>query len=72
MRADGSNQTRLTFNKAADGLPVWSPDGQQLAFASNRDGSPDIFTMRPDGSAQVNRTSNPALDIAPDWQPLND
>jgi Tol biopolymer transport system component len=28
--------TRLTFDDAADGAPVWSPDGAQLAFNSGR------------------------------------
>ncbi|MGH9785505.1 MAG: hypothetical protein ACRD88_15110, partial [Terriglobia bacterium] len=29
---------RLTTHVAADGYPVWSPDGRQLVFASDRDG----------------------------------
>jgi Tol biopolymer transport system component len=30
------NLARLTFEAASDGLPVWSPDGTQIAFASTR------------------------------------
>jgi Tol biopolymer transport system component len=33
---------------------IWSPDGQQLIFASNRaGGSPDLFWMPIDGSAEA-------------------
>jgi Tol biopolymer transport system component len=77
MRADGSNQTRLTFDDLSDEFPAWSPDGRQIAFLSFRDvtpgteGNSEIFTMRADGSNQVNRTNNLAFDITPDWQPLD-
>ena len=37
MNADGSNQTRLTFNQAGDFAPAWSPNGRQIVFASFRD-----------------------------------
>ena len=36
-------QTRITFGRAADGFPVWSPDGHRLAFRSNRRTSFDLF-----------------------------
>jgi Tol biopolymer transport system component len=78
MRADGGDQTRLTFDDLSDFLPAWSPDGREIAFASFRDVTPEaeenaeIFTMRADGSDQVNRTNNDAFDAAPDWQPLDD
>src|SRR5215208_2378689 len=32
--ADGSNLTSLTFNRAWDSLPRWSPDGTFIAFYS--------------------------------------
>jgi Tol biopolymer transport system component len=37
---DGTDaaSSRFTFNRAGDWLPVWSPDGGRIAFASNRDG----------------------------------
>lgn len=35
--------TRFTTDRSMDGLPVWSPDGGQIAFQSDRHGSYDIF-----------------------------
>ncbi len=43
MDADGQNQTQLTTDPALDGLPAFSPDGERIAFNSDRDGDPEIF-----------------------------
>ena len=49
---DGSNRRQLTHNRAADYDPVWSPDGAQIAFVSERDGNPALYVMNSDGSQQ--------------------
>ena len=36
---------RLTNSPAIDSSPCFSPDGSQIAFVSNRQGSPQIFIM---------------------------
>jgi endo-alpha-1,4-polygalactosaminidase (GH114 family) len=49
--------------------PVWSPDGQWIAFGRNTDGNSDIWIMRPDGSEQRAVTAGDAFDSNPSWSP---
>lgn len=41
----GGTATQLTQHAAQDMMPVWSPDGTQLVFASDRHGNFDLFVM---------------------------
>ncbi len=50
--------TRLTFEGDTVG-GVWSPDGQQLAFGSNRNGVFQVFVMSADGGAARQITTGP-------------
>lgn len=50
-RLDGTDPRRLTKNKYRDRAPVWSSDGNRIAFVSRRTGSsPEIYTMSSGGS----------------------
>lgn len=49
--AAGGQAMRLTAHEAYDARPVFSPDGQQLAFASNRYGDDDLYLMPVTGGA---------------------
>ncbi len=70
MRADGSKQTNLTQNVADDQFPAWSPDGQQIAFVSNRQKKDDdVFIMNADGSGVRNLTDRREKDTVPVWSP---
>ncbi len=77
MNSDGSDQTRLTDNPAADSWPSWSPDGRRIAFISPRDDpDPDdddpiweIYVMNADGSAQTRLTNDSAWHSLPRWSP---
>ena len=45
---------RLTLDPATDTAPAWSPDGQYIAFRSERDGG-GIFITRSDGAGEAQR-----------------
>ena len=46
MRADGGDQTRLTFDDLSDFVPSWSPDGRKIAFSSFRDATEEDGSTR--------------------------
>jgi Tol biopolymer transport system component len=69
---DGSALLNLTDNPAVDLSPAPSPDGQRIAFISDRDdtGFGDVFIMNRDGSDPVNLTHTPGVfDSDPEWSP---
>jgi len=43
--SEGGDAKQLTFHEAHDYMAVWSKDGNQIAFASDRYGNFDIFIM---------------------------
>jgi serine/threonine-protein kinase len=47
--------TKITFDGGLNGFPVWSPDGQQLAYASDRgDGKGiEVYMSRSDATGEV-------------------
>jgi hypothetical protein len=42
---------RLTFNPGSDIFPVWARDGTRLAYASVRDGPPQLYEIGADGAS---------------------
>ncbi|MDX6695754.1 MAG: TolB protein [Blastocatellia bacterium] len=72
VNSDGTGQTRLTNNGLDDRFPAWSPDGAQIIFESNREGSTfNIYRMNADGSNQIPITAStsPWSNFDPAWSP---
>ena len=60
---NGGTAKQLTTNPAYDAYPVWSPDGQKIAFASTREGSMDIYLMDKNGGVPKRLTTNSGSEI---------
>ena len=67
--ADGGGLTRLTDHPGRDEHPVWSPDGQWIAFVSDREETRQIYVMRADGSEVRRVTARPYSCSEPSWSP---
>jgi serine/threonine-protein kinase len=62
--------TRLTFDEAGDHAPVWSPDGSQLVFSSDRDGNLNLYRKASNGSGDVERlTTSDRTQFVSSWSP---
>jgi serine/threonine protein kinase len=70
VNADGSGLRQLTSGPYRDRLPTWSPDGQRIAFSSNRTGKYQVWTIKPDGSDPRQLTHEEQdSPVAPFWRP---
>jgi dipeptidyl aminopeptidase/acylaminoacyl peptidase len=75
INPDGTGLIQLTHNSAQDYYPAWSPDGESIAFSSNRDANPDgpndheVYVMSADGTNQRRVTDSPGSNLEPSWSP---
>ena len=75
MSMEGGDETKLTDSEGSNVNAVWAPDGERIAFASNRNQKGDlkynydIYEMKSDGSDVVRMTSNNAYDGYPMYSP---
>lgn len=73
--AETGSQRQLTLNMGAGGgAPVWSPDGNWIAFAGTNllEGEPyqyDLWLIINDGNALARLNDDPAIDLNPLWTP---
>lgn len=65
----GGTAMPLTVHDAYEFMPVWSRDGQSLAFASDRNGNFDVFVMPATGGEPRRITFNSADDLPSDFTP---
>lgn len=67
--ASGGQAKRLTTATSYESVPVWSPDGRTIAFASDREGGQDIFIMSADGGTAKRLTYNSASETPETFTP---
>jgi TolB protein len=75
------NLQRLTDNRDFDGFPVWSPDGRQVLYSSQRDGDFNLYEVEvgclddnvlPCEQAARALTTTAASEISPAWSPAGE
>jgi len=69
VSSSGGVATHLTTNKAYDFMPIWSPDGEWIAFASNRYGNFDVFVMPSNGGTAKRLTWHSSHDYPASFTP---
>jgi tricorn protease len=69
VSAAGGAAIPLTLHPAHDTMPVWSPDGSKIAFASDRYGNLDVFVMPATGGEATRLTFHSADDIPASFTP---
>ena len=65
----GGTAIQLTTQASYEASPVWSPDGKQIAFASDRNGNFDLFIMPADGGSARRLTCHSASEIPSAFTP---
>ena len=66
--SNGGTAKQITSNAAFDSYPVWSPDGNHIAFASNREGSIDVWVMDANGGIPKRVTTNSGSEYPLRWK----
>ncbi|MDD4748213.1 MAG: DPP IV N-terminal domain-containing protein [Salinivirgaceae bacterium] len=69
MDIDGNKFANLTNTPEEENYPSWSPDGNQIAFVSSRDGNYEIYVMNHAGENISRLTNNQFSDTHPLWSP---
>jgi TolB protein len=74
---DGTDVRQMTYTEADESFPIWSPDGDQIAFSAstgqwntfeNMD-TYEVYIMNADGTGVYKLTANDVFDIYPRWSP---
>ena len=70
VRADGSQLRQLTDDEFRDRGPDWSPDGERIAFYSDRSGNYEAWAIRSDGrDLEQLATTDRRTQWYPHWSP---
>ncbi|MHA7101372.1 S41 family peptidase [Roseivirga pacifica] len=66
---DGSNVKRITSTPAIESNPHLSPDGQWIAFSSNRSGNTAVYVVSKEGGMPTRLTWEPSAATVRGWSP---
>ena len=71
VKPDGSDLVRVTNGPGSNITPVWSPDGEQIAFTriTAEDEQSDIYVVGRDGGKVTQLTFSKGLNGGPVWRP---
>src|SRR5262245_33417842 len=69
VSADGGVASPLTVGESYNSMPVWSPDGSRIAFASDRNGNLDVYTMPAEGGRATRLTFHSADETPASFTP---
>ncbi|MEI6634308.1 MAG: DPP IV N-terminal domain-containing protein [Chlamydiota bacterium] len=69
MDLPSRKSVRLTDNRALDEYPRWSPDGREIAFYSDREGTRQIYIMDASGGNARRITGKASVNEDPSWSP---
>lgn len=65
----GGTAVQLTTQDSYESNPIWSPDGKQIAFASDRNGNFDVFVMSSAGGPARRLTTHSSNEIPTTFTP---
>jgi Tol biopolymer transport system component len=69
MNPDGSGVFGPITTTGQNYSPKWNHLGNRVVFVSDRDGNPEIYTMRQGGEEQFRATNSPGNDFSPAYAP---
>lgn len=71
LAVSGGRATAITHGLSFDSQPTYSPDGQWIAFLSDRSGAENLWVMRPDGTQarQISFGDDETSLVSPAWSP---
>ncbi len=61
--------TEVVASTLNEWAPAWSPDGQRIAFVSDRSGYPELWVAHRDGSRPLQLTDTKTAVMSPRWSP---
>ena len=66
---EGGDARRLTSFPGSESQPIFSPDGNMVAFTGEYDGNTDVYVVPAIGGEPVRLTYHPAGDTVQGWSP---